>query len=577
MSHSSQDQPIGQFHRPAHVRGSGHPRRPSRRRRLLTHLVAPLTLLVVIVGVGVFAFSDSDGGEIALAHAYIHAWEGGDYARMYADISPADRRSMTVEQFTAAYESARDTSTLVGLRARRGAVVRGNAVYVPMVVTTDVFGTLHLTLRLPLTADGTHVAYAPQIVFPSLATGERLTRTVALGARGTLLAANGQVLAEGPDRASAIPQIAEQIVGTIGAIPKADDAYYARLGYPADAKVGQDGLELVFERQLAGTPGGTLYAGTRVLAHATPKPGATVRTTIVPELEQAAVEAMDNDYAGITAINPKTGAIEAAAGIAFTDTQPPGSTFKIITTVAALQSGIATPSTVFPEESSVDLDGYTMQNAGGEVCGGTLTDAFATSCDTTFAPLGVTVGAKQLVATAERFGFNAPTGIPSALESTIPSTSEIGGPVSIGSTAIGQGDLEASTLEIADVGAAIADRGQLPKPTFDATASPQFTQATTPKVANEVQKMMEAVVDYGTGTSAQIPGVEVAGKTGTAELANTSGQQNDAKETDGWFVGYAPAGDPRLVVCALFPNQGYGAATAAPAVKEVLETALGIS
>jgi cell division protein FtsI/penicillin-binding protein 2 len=103
---------------------------------------------------------------------------------------------------------------------------------------------------------------------------------------------------------------------------------------------------------------------------------------------------------------------------------------------------------------------------------------------------------------------------------------------------------------------------------------PRFVRVTTPKIAGEVQTMMEAVVSYGTGTSAQIPGVTVAGKTGTAELRDTAGKTNDAKDTDAWFVGYAPVGHPRIVVGALFPNQGAGGATAAPAVRQVLVAGL---
>ena len=87
-------------------------------------------------------------------------------------------------------------------------------------------------------------------------------------------------------------------------------------------------------------------------------------------------------------------------------------------------------------------------------------------------------------------------------------------------------------------------------------AKPRFVRVTTPKIAAEVQRMMEAVVSYGTGTSAQIPGVTVAGKTGTAELRDTAGKKNEAKDTDAWFVGYAPVGDPKVVVCALFPEPG---------------------
>ncbi|HET9074994.1 MAG TPA: penicillin-binding transpeptidase domain-containing protein, partial [Solirubrobacteraceae bacterium] len=404
--------------------------------------------------------------------------------------------------------------------------------------------------------------------------GERLTRTAVLGARGTLEAADGTVLAAGPQRTSADPTVSAAIVGSLGPIPTAQRTVYRAAGYPPDALVGQDGLELIFQRRLAGRPGGRLLAGHRVLAQRAPKPGVTVRTTIDPRLEVAALNALGGAYAGMTVLNIHTGAIEAAAGLAFTDLQPPGSTFKIITASAALQARIATLQTVFPQESQANIGGYVMQNAGGEVCGGALITAFAVSCDTTFAPLGIEIGARRLVSAAERFGFNQPTQIPSALESTIPSAATIGDATAVGSTAIGQGRLLASTLEMADAAAAIADGGRRPIPSFAPSAHPRTVAATTPAVAQEVQTMMEAVVTSGTGQSAAITGYHVAGKTGTAELASTANQQNNVKETDAWFVGYVPDSPADVVACALFPANGYGAASAAPAVRTVLETAL---
>jgi peptidoglycan glycosyltransferase len=223
------------------------------------------------------------------------------------------------------------------------------------------------------------------------------------------------------------------------------------------------------------------------------------------------------------------------------------------------------------------LDGFKMQNAGGETCGGTLANAFATSCDTTFAPLGAQLGGPKLVAMAKRFGFDRPTGIAGALESTIPQADQIGSPVAVGASAIGQGLVQASTLEMADVAATIADSGRRPLPTMLYGARTRFVHVTSPKIAGEVQGMMEAVVSEGTGTTAQIPGITVAGKTGTAELRDTAGKKNEAKFTDAWFVGYAPVPDPKVVVAALFPNSGYGADTAAPVVRQLIEDALGIS
>jgi cell division protein FtsI/penicillin-binding protein 2 len=225
--------------------------------------------------------------------------------------------------------------------------------------------------------------------------------------------------------------------------------------------------------------------------------------------------------------------------------------------------------------SGASIEGYRLENAGGEACGGTLLNAFAVSCNSVFAPLGVRLGAQRLVSTAERFGFNGPPSIPFAGESRIPAATAIGGPLAVGSSAIGQGRVLASALEMTDVAATIAMGGRRPIPTLVAGQAPQFVTVTTPQVAALVQRMMIAVVQFGTGTAAQISGVVVAGKTGTAELRNTALPGNSAAaNTDAWFVGYAPAGAPRIVAGALFPNQGAGGGTAAPAVHDVLVAGL---
>jgi cell division protein FtsI/penicillin-binding protein 2 len=250
---------------------------------------------------------------------------------------------------------------------------------------------------------------------------------------------------------------------------------------------------------------------------------------------------------------------------------------KIITATGALQAGIVTLGSTFPIATSSVVGGYTLQNANGEACGGTFLNAFAVSCNSVFAPLGVKLGGARLVSIAERFGFNEPPVFAGEAESTIPSAATIGDATAVGSSAIGQGKVETTPLEMADAGATIAMRGQRPIPTLDTSQAPRFAPVTNAHIASEVQRMMIAVVEFGTGTAAQIPGVQVAGKTGTAELTDTAAPTPGAsspKNTDAWFVGYAPVGAPRIVVAALFPNQGAGGATAAPAVQQVLEAAL---
>jgi hypothetical protein len=552
--------------------------RRARRRRLLTRAVPIIGLAGAAFVAGAVLATAPGRAERQTVVRYLSAWEHADYAGMYSQLDRSSRRATSEAGFAAAVHAAGATATMTSLRVLRVPGVSHNSVTVRMRVQTRLWGALTEGLRVPLTGSGSdaRIHLSASLLFPGLRPGEKLGRRIDLPPRATLLAGDGTPLAEGADRSSPIPDVAGQIVGTLGPIPAAEAAHYAAQGYPVDTKVGLDGLEYIFQSRLAGRLGGRLLAGRRVLASARPVQGAPVRTTIIPALERDAVSALGGQYAGMTVMNPRTGGLLALAGIAFSSVQPPGSTMKIITSAAALQAGVVKLSTTFPIATSTTINGYTLQNAGGEACGGTLLNAFAVSCNSVFAPLGVKVGGARLVAMAQRFGFNRPSSIPGALESTLPSAHAIGDDLAVGSSAIGQGLVQASTLEMADVAATIAMGGRRPIPTLLAHQRPRFVRVTSGHVAREVQKMMIAVVAFGTGQAAQIPGVVVAGKTGTAELRDTSSPSaSTPQNTDAWFVGYAPAGHPRYVVGALFPNQGAGGAAAAPPVHDMLAAALG--
>jgi cell division protein FtsI/penicillin-binding protein 2 len=543
--------------------------------------MAPLAgVAVVAFAAGLETAIAPERAERRLVTRFVSAWSRSDYPRMYALLDPASRSRLTLAQLTDAYTGTATTATLTSLVARHVGSRTGDVIPVRMLVRTRLFGTLHETLEVPLVASGSdaRIRFSGTLLFPGLRPGEQLTRRMELASRGALLASDGTPLATGPRRSSPIPDVASEIAGTLGPIPAAQAQTYGALGYPPDAKVGLDGLERVFQEALAGRPGGTLLAGDRVLARAQAAAGRTVTTTIDPAIERAAIAARAGRYAGIAAIDPRTGAILALSGLAFSALQPPGSTMKIITVTAALQAGIVKLSDTFPIATGATLDGFLLKNAGGEACGGTLLEAFAVSCNSVFAPLGAKVGAQRLVRTAQLFGFNQPPSIPGAAESTIPPAASIGDDLAVGSSAIGQGKVQTTALAMTDVAATIAMGGLRPIPTLLADQPPRFVAVTSRRVARLVQRMMVAVVQFGTGTAAQIPGVEVAGKTGTAELRDTSNpadpNANAPQNTDAWFVGYAPVGAPRIAVGALFPGQGAGGATAAPAVHDVLVAAL---
>ncbi|HEX7291468.1 MAG TPA: penicillin-binding transpeptidase domain-containing protein [Conexibacter sp.] len=556
-----------------------------RRWRLLHRGAPALAALVLVIVALALLVGGSGGGERELAKRFATYWADGDYGRMYQLLDDEAKARTSFQDFAAAYRDAAATATLrsiaVGPVGDRG----DDAIPVHLAVRTRVFGTVHGVLELPVSGDGDalRVAWRGQTVFPGLRPGERLTRTTSLAPRGSLLARDGSVLAAGDGRTSDDPAVAIEIAGRLGLAAPDDAGALRALGYPPDAQVGVSGLERVFERELAGRPGGTLATGSRVVARTLPRPGRDVRTTIDRELERAAIAALAGRYGGVAAIDPRTGELLALAGVAFSALQPPGSTFKIVTLAGVLEAHVANARSSFPVVDAATLSGVRLENASGEYCGGTLVDAFAHSCNSVFAPLGAQLGAKRLVDVAERFGFNAAPPIPGAATSTIPPADAIGDALAVGSSAIGQGLVQATTLQMTLVAATIAMAGRRPIPTLRVGERPRFVRATRPRVARQIARMMRAVVVYGTGTAAAIAGADVAGKTGTAEIGNTVPTEaqdddeettQDAPETDAWFVAFAPSKRPRIAVGALFPEAGAGGDVAAPAVRGVLAAAL---
>jgi peptidoglycan glycosyltransferase len=521
------------------------------------------------------------------AERFARAWAHGDYATMYSQLTAADKTHVSRLRFAAAYQEAMRTSTaakVVTAKPRKD----GDAYRVGVRIATRIFGTVTGEVVLPTSDDG--IDWSRALVFPGLARGERLKRMTQMPPRATLLARDRTVLAKGDDRASG-SLVAPQVVGSLGPIPPERRRELAAMGVPADAEIGVSGLERIFDDRLLGRPGGELVAGARVLRRTRPQQAPAVRTTISLPVEQAAATALGGRLGGVVAIQPRTGEVLAFAGIAFSGLQPPGSTFKMVTTTGALEAGITSPSKAYPVETKAVLEGVDLENANGESCGGTLIVSFARSCNSVFAPLGVQLGAKRLVRTAEHYGFNRPPDIAGAAESTIPAAGDIGDDLAVGSSAIGQGRVQATALQMATIAAAIGLRGRRPHLTLDFAAAhghAAVTQrATSARVARTMERLMLAVVRGGTGTRAAIPGVQVAGKTGTAELRTTKRctpdpevpescppdeQANDPTDTDAWFAAYAPAGKgrPHVAVGVLLVASGAGGDTAAPVAREVL-------
>jgi peptidoglycan glycosyltransferase len=573
-----------------------------------------IALAAVAFAIGaIFGANYTASSTHALAARFVLEWTRGDYTAMYSEIDASSQRTTSIEEFADVYEKALTTATATALTVRgKPHDVSGGLVAVPVRVRTHLFGTLSLAFQLKIVegSEGARVVWSRSLAFPGMRPGELLSRRTALPRRATLLARDGSVLAESPeagpggtqpaglDRSSPLGEVASAVLGSVGPIPAARRQALEAEGVPPSAIVGVSGLERALDDRLRGTPGGELLAGDRVLASVAPHPAPAVRSTVSPAVQRAAVTALGGQFGGIVAMQPSTGQILAVAGIGLDSLQPPGSTFKMVTVTGVLQAGIARPQSVFPYATFSTLDGVKLNNANGEECGGTLELAFAVSCNSVFAPLGVKLGAARLVATAERFGFNQEPGIPGAAESTLPPAAQIQGELDVGSTAIGQGQVLASALEMATVAATIADGGRRPRPTFAyGTPGAAGVPVMPAAVARTVRHLMIGVVRFGTGTAAAIPGVLVAGKTGTAELKSAcsssgsdssagesasggpaaegcGGTASEASNTDAWFATFAPALHPRIVVGVLLVKDGAGGATAAPVAREVLEAGL---
>jgi peptidoglycan glycosyltransferase len=391
---------------------------------------------------------------------------------------------------------------------------------------------------------------------------------------------------------------------------------------------GTRALESAYNEQLLGQGGVISMQDIEDSFLGSGEQGDDVISTINSRLQETARNALGGQVGSVVALDPRTGDVKAMwsnpsydpSPLASHDPKeerayartleprspdsplvngvtqkgyPPGSTFKIVTAAAALESGRYQPSSTFSDPVALDLPQTTetLSNFTNTACAGggeiDLFTAVRISCDTTFGILGLQLH-DQIRDTAEAFGFNSAIPFDIRVEpSTFPDVPDDSKPLRA-FAGIGQGDVVATPLQMALVAATIATGGDVPRPRLvnkiiDASGgivesfSPEsLGQAISDETASQLAEMMVAVVESGTGTNAQIPGVQVAGKTGTA-------QSVEGAAPHAWFIAFAPADDPQLAVAALVENGGSigaeatGAVVAAPVVKAVLEADREIS
>lgn len=389
--------------------------------------------------------------------------------------------------------------------------------------------------------------------------------------------------------------------------------YAAATGYYS-LIYGSTGVEHAEDQVLAGTDDRLLAQRlTDYFAGRTPQ-GGSVLLTLDPQAQQAAAAGLSGHQGAVVALDPRTGAIRALYSSpsydpsqlashsgstvrqawhslitdpgdplldrALSQTYPPGSTFKVITTATALSSGKYTPNSQIPAPNQLTFPNttHTLSNFQGETCPGagsiTLTEALKVSCNTAYGGLGLKLGADRIAAQAAAFGFGRSVSIPMGSAPSRYDKTDV--PSLLADSAIGQYDDAVTPLQMAMVAAGIANHGVVMTPylvseirapdesVLDRTTPSTFSHAVSGSVAGELTTMMEQVVQPGgTGTAAAIPGVPVAAKTGTAE--NTPGQPTHA-----WFIAFAPANHPQIAVAVLVEHGGVGGQTAAPIARQVM-------
>jgi penicillin-binding protein A len=417
--------------------------------------------------------------------------------------------------------------------------------------------------------------------------------------RGRILAANGTVLAK------SVPQPG----GVWGRTYPTGSLFSQPVGFSIAAQGRAAGLERSRGDALRGLQTGLSSIFGQLSSH---RVGDDVYTTLDPKAQQVAKQALGGQAGSVVALDPRTGAIKVmyanpgyddnhpdAPGSSQFDlstqsASPPGSTFKVVTATAAIDSGQYSPSSVVDGKSPVTISGVPLNNDNNQSFGPIdLTTALTFSVNTVWAQVAEHLGRGTMTDYMKRFGFYAKPPVdlpPTELNPSRPFSFKghalpPGSPnEDIGRIAIGQGGLLVTPLQMAMVAAAVANGGKLMVPHFTdriVDADGRTVQTIQPSVMSQVMKastaqavaqMMQKVVDEGTGTPAQLGGgIQFAGKTGTASVGVAG-----SNLTQPWFIGFAPLQSPRVAIAVTVERSqgGFGGTVAAPIAKTVVQTLL---
>jgi len=428
--------------------------------------------------------------------------------------------------------------------------------------------------------------------------------------RGAIIAADGSTLARSTRRRDA----------TYSRRYPQDGRFAQTVGY-AFLSPGNAGLERQYNGELLGRDAGLDRALRRLQGRE--ERGSDLRTSLDPVAQQVAIDALNGRAGAVVALDPRSGRVKVAASLLDYDPNvlrerkgqeqlnsakgspllnrttaglyPPGSTMKVVTAIAALDSGRFTPGSVIDGSSGIDISGVPLSNAGGTDYGRIdLTTALTRSVNTVWAQVGEQVGKRTMERYMKRLGFyeKAEVDLPAAERLTsgtycrkdgdlqlVPATDDC---VDIGRAAIGQDVLLATPLQMAMVAATVANGGRLMRPVIATRAidaegrttlenqPEEMSTVMKPSAARDLTAMMTRVVQEGSGTAAALLGIEVAGKTGTAE------RDVSRNITQPWFIAFAPADSPRIAIAVTIERTigGFGGTDAAPIAKAVMESLL---
>lgn len=379
---------------------------------------------------------------------------------------------------------------------------------------------------------------------------------------------------------------------------------------------GATGIESAENALLAGTDDRLFVRRISDLFTGRDPSGGDVVLTLDPAVQEAAMAGLEGQVGAVVALDPTTGAVlglastptydpnllaghdlgavrDAAEQLEAADPDPrtnqaigerysPGSIFKVIVSAAALEEGY-TPETVVPAPRTLRLPGTTtdLENFNGSACSGSgeqpLIDALTISCNTAFAQLGIDLGEDAVRDMAEAFGIDG-EGFTMPLEVEGSTLGDIENDAELGVSSIGQQDVQVTPMQAAMIAAAVANDGVLMKPylveqllapdltVIDETDPEVLAEPVSESVADQLTEMMTSVVANGSGRAARISGVQVAGKTGTAENAGPD---------HNWFIGFAPADEPRIAVAVFVRNGGgTGGDVSAPIARQVIQAYL---